>query len=154
MSAVMPKSRFIHIPKTGGVWVERSIDYFVDGSYAVNNPNPHVGVEDCPGDGLLTFAFVRDPLEWYKSYWSYKMTKNWDAANQFDKDCYHTEFSGFIDNMLNRFWLHRNNNDVGILGGNNIICIGIHPKTFADYIELFLSRTGNSDVIFIITVIH
>lgn len=145
MSAVMPNSRFIHIPKTGGVWVERSIDYFVQGSEAINVPHPHQGVRQCPGGGKFTFAFVRNPLEWYRSYWAYKVFKGWDEENWFDTKCANSLFPAFIDRMLDRQPGYFEHVCFGLLGANGEGADRIgRQESLADDLVGFLSEAGET----------
>jgi len=87
------------MPKTGGVWVEKTLMACVKGAKVLNIPDPHQGI-NCPGKEKFTFAFVRHPLGWYRSYWAYKMTKGWDRKNYFDEDCRSNHFDEFINAML------------------------------------------------------
>lgn len=48
--------------------------------------------------GYFTFAFVRNPISYYKSYWSYKMRTGWE--NQFDNAYRADDFPTFVSNVL------------------------------------------------------
>jgi hypothetical protein len=56
------------------------------------------------GPGLVhterhfTFAFVRNPLDYYKSYWSYKMRIGWE--NPFDNAFMDENFEQFVRNVM------------------------------------------------------
>lgn len=81
------KTIFYHIPKTGGVWVENALKTSVKGR--ILKPPPHNGVKNDfnlyyghkPPSGVherhkndrFSFAFVRHPLAWYRSFWCYRM---------------------------------------------------------------------------------
>ncbi|KQV19522.1 hypothetical protein ASE03_21725 [Kitasatospora sp. Root187] len=41
-------------------------------------------------------AFVRDPLEWYRSYWSYRMEKGWRPQYPLDEHCESADFETFV----------------------------------------------------------
>ncbi|KKL17733.1 hypothetical protein LCGC14_2482610 [marine sediment metagenome] len=63
---------FIHIPKTGGMWIRK---YFEQ----VGIESREIGANHATSIELgkideLTFCFVRHPLTWYQSYWKYKQT--------------------------------------------------------------------------------
>lgn len=103
MSVVMPNSRFLHMPKTGGMWVEKILLDCVVGARAVNYPERHCGIESCVCKWRFTFAFVRHPHQWYRSYWTYKMREGWDRANPFDMDCQSGVFYEFIDKVLRQY---------------------------------------------------
>lgn len=101
---ILPKSCFLHVPKTGGSWVKKAIisagvscrDYTISG-------NPHIGLKDCPGPEKFKFAFVRHPVDLYRSYWQYKMTNGWDFKNQMDQECQTDNFHQFVRNLLEKF---------------------------------------------------
>ena len=103
---------FLHIPKTGGTWVEHAL------------PAAGVAVETAPAiDGVtfrhaipsqlkqqyaFTFTFVRHPLSWYESWWKFQ-AGHWD---QFEPGVWHPQrglescraddFSEFIRLCLER----------------------------------------------------
>lgn len=101
---ILPHSCFLHVPKTGGTWVKRAIlaagvparEYSIDGY-------THLGLADCPQPGLFRFAFVRNPLGLYRSYWQFKMTVGWDAANELDQRCRSEDFASFVTAVLQHF---------------------------------------------------
>ncbi|MBT3812930.1 MAG: sulfotransferase family 2 domain-containing protein [Gammaproteobacteria bacterium] len=101
---ILPKSCFLHVAKTGGSWVKKAIiasgieyeDYRVDG-------NPHVGLSGCPVPDKFKFAFVRHPVDLYRSYWQFKMTHEWDVKNQLDMECKSDDFNDFIRNVLDKY---------------------------------------------------
>ena len=103
---ILRNAVFLHVPKTGGTWIKAAIantgigyeEYLVDG-------DPHGDLSYCPVRDRFTFAFVREPLSLYQSYWRYKMgrsnmTTDWDARNPFDVKCAAATFEGFVENVL------------------------------------------------------
>jgi len=92
---------FLHVPKTGGSWVKAAVtnarlefeEYIVDGDV-------HGDLSHCPDRDRFIFAFVREPLSLYRSYWRYKMTAGWDDRNPFDTDCAAPSFRAFVENVL------------------------------------------------------
>ena len=89
---------FLHIPKTGGTWVTRALKHlglvrcefghqhadmtrvlrysaFPNGksSDGVPNPSPPPDISSA----TFRFCFVRHPLAWYESWWSYMCEKGW-----------------------------------------------------------------------------
>ncbi|PXX12367.1 sulfotransferase family protein [Nitrosomonas ureae] len=101
---ILPQSCFIHIPKSGGSWVKKAIieSNMVCQDYSING-NGHVELKDCPCQEKFKFAFVRHPLNLYRSYWQFKMTCGWDENNPFDKECRSDNFHTFISNLLLKF---------------------------------------------------
>lgn len=82
-SLLLPRSRFLHVPKTGGNWVSAVLGaLFPD---ARRMPKIHTSLGSARGKRRFTFAFVRHPLTWYQSYFSYKERKGWDPKNDWDQ---------------------------------------------------------------------
>ncbi len=102
MTTILPYSRFIHIPKTGGTWVSKMlIDH--SGLEVALTQIPHPTTRTSPGQGLFTFAFVRNPLTWYQSYWKYKFkTNHWNPYRTLDAQCQADTFHKFLDNVIEK----------------------------------------------------
>ena len=116
MAVRLPNSYFFHIPKTGGTWVQASLENAVDGAVKIEAYFGEITRWDgihVPTDRLNTFSkpsfvFVRHPLDWYKSIWRYHNTgKRWSVTHatddKFDQVCPHREFSIFIDKVIEFF---------------------------------------------------
>jgi hypothetical protein len=75
MHLILPNSVFVHIPKTGGTWVRKALEA-AQIPWQRTGLTPHVAFSELEKlvEGRFTFAFVRHPLSWYRSYWSYRMT--------------------------------------------------------------------------------
>ncbi len=66
---------FVHIPKTGGVWVEQALPAcgiatacpLSTGGVSWRHPLP----ADIRGSYDFTFTFVRHPISWYESWWRF-----------------------------------------------------------------------------------
>ncbi len=108
---VLPNSRFLHIPKTGGIWVFHAITRtgIPLQRYLNKNGSQHLNFAQCSGIApfKFTFAFVRHPLGWWKSYWQYKMGVNWHVNtfnhNRIDQECASDNFHTFIRNVIRKF---------------------------------------------------
>lgn len=97
-SLVLPRSQFLHVPKTGGNWVSRVLSkLFPD---AQRMQKRHTGLADAPRPELFTFTFVRHPLTWYQSYFSYKRLVGWDDQNEWDLLVRCESFAEFVDRAV------------------------------------------------------
>jgi hypothetical protein len=78
MSVRLRRSRalFLHIPKTGGSWVEHTLEQIgieidpvdtISGVTYRHSPLPMVR-----GEYSSVFTFVRHPLSWYESWWKFQ----------------------------------------------------------------------------------
>jgi len=101
---ILATSCFLHVPKTGGTWVKAAIsaaripfeEFTVDGDV-------HADLRYCPRPERFKFAFVRHPVEFYRSYWQYKMGMGWDPQNPLDVDCAAADFHAFVRNVVVRY---------------------------------------------------
>ena len=117
MGVILPNSVFFHIPKTGGTWVDASLEKAFPDSYIKMNldfgfPADITGIHIPRSKVKLnkfSFAFVRHPLSWYKSYFRFKQLagKKWttykDDGNKLSKDCAADGFGEFMDNVMEYF---------------------------------------------------
>jgi hypothetical protein len=98
---VLPKSVFLHVPKTGGTWVSRALEAGVK-DCKIYWKNPHVdltGLSKIPNtNGKKIFTFIRHPLMWYKSFWRFRMATFW-CESPIDS-CKAERFEEFIENVL------------------------------------------------------
>jgi hypothetical protein len=69
MAMVYPGGCFVHIPKTGGVWV-RSV---LSGRFgpSVHEVGAYHGLPSHRSSGIA-FCVIREPVDWFESLWSYK----------------------------------------------------------------------------------
>ena len=87
-TVVNDRIAFLHVPKTGGSWVTEAMR--AAGVELRPVPLPavkrgHGGLE-AVDRGLFTFAFVRDPFDWYASYWRHRQKfGDWDSASPIDE---------------------------------------------------------------------
>lgn len=124
---ILPKSCFLHVPKTGGSWVKKAITAagIECREYAIAGDS-HIGLKDCPCPGKFKFAFVRHPVGLYRSYWQYKMTYGWDDANPLDLVCRSDDFHQFVRGVLDKFSGVYSNSLTTFVGepGNEIEFVG------------------------------
>ncbi|MEQ1897730.1 MAG: sulfotransferase family 2 domain-containing protein [Vicinamibacterales bacterium] len=129
----------LHVPKTGGTWVKAAIrnarisveEYIVDG-------DPHADLSYCPHRDRFLFAFVREPLSLYQSYWRFKITSGWDPRNPFDATCGAPTFEGFVECVLRLepAWCSRMFEDyVGREPGEGVDFVGRYESLADDLIR-------------------
>ena len=97
---VLRHSQFLHVPKTGGNWVAGVLRQLFP--EAQRMPKIHTTRKSAPQPERFTFAFVRHPLTWYQSYFSYKQRKGWDPENDWDKLVRSESFAEFIETALSK----------------------------------------------------
>lgn len=140
MSVITPKSCWLHVPKTGGVWVEKVLLNCVKGAQ-VSWPR-HAGLSCCP-KGRFVFAFVRHPYTWYQSYWSYKQKAGWDPLNAFDQRCKDDRFDRFMDKTFDTDPAHYTKVIYCVMGnGDNIDFVG-HFENLQQDLEKALKLSGD-----------
>lgn len=104
MTVMLPKSRFIHIPKTGGSWVRAALRNSKISLVEPIKTLKHSLPEEVSMPANFTFAFVRNPWDWLRSWWAYRMTTNWRDANEpLDIKCKSSNFNEFVDRVLEHF---------------------------------------------------
>ena len=108
MALMLPRSIFFHIEKTGGTWVTQAIQRAGIPARALSpfgdneTANEHCLPEHVAIRGKFTFAFVRNPIEWYASMWGYRMMRGWDNTHPLSA-CRSDDFHQFLRSVLDRF---------------------------------------------------
>ena len=118
MTLLLPNSAFLHVPKTGGTWIRHIITETGVPYKEINKvPNPELSPENYIKSWHNTpthdeeflnkenkFCFVRNPLEWHRSYWAFKtlVTRaRWNLRSEFDVEfCGYPTFPAYIDRIL------------------------------------------------------
>ena len=93
---------FVHVPKTGGTWVTQAVKsagvdaWAPDPPEGSHGPAPfHASLREVAAGDRLSVAFVRHPLDWWRSYWSHRMRGGWDPTNRID-DAASDDFNEFV----------------------------------------------------------
>lgn len=98
MAVFLERSCVLHLPKTGGCWVEKALRNAF-GKRATPSKIRHLSLQHIPKN-TFRITFVRHPLAWYKSYWTYKVNYGWDVNNSFDMKIRTNVFQDFIDGVI------------------------------------------------------
>jgi hypothetical protein len=90
------KLLFMHVPKTGGTWaVEAMTAAGIE--LAPEKDYPHPTLSELDRRGRFTFAFVREPLSWYGSWWSHRRKTNKHTEGDFMDEWIHSlDFPDFL----------------------------------------------------------
>jgi hypothetical protein len=91
-------------PENRGTWARHAIKASVTGwRELAPDGNMHLPLDQCPRNDLFRFAFVRHPLEVYRSLWQYKMGAGWDPENVLDRTCGDPDFSTFVLRVVEKY---------------------------------------------------
>jgi hypothetical protein len=98
---------FLHMPKTGGSWVTQAVsaagvatwapDPLGDRSYSAHG---HADLNDVDVGDRLSVAFIRHPLDWWRSYWGHRMRAGWDRTIGIDAVAASNDFNRFVLALL------------------------------------------------------
>ena len=116
MASATERFIFYHIPKTGGTWVKVALKAAGIRARAVRTTGgPHPfnlkWAHACPGTvperakkDRFSFCFVRRPVAWYASYWSFRSRKGARRDEKFPADgLWSDEFDQFVNNLLDAY---------------------------------------------------
>lgn len=107
---------YVHIPKTGGVWIEKVLTEIGLGvQWAPADPTAHKR-HACRTHLVRSydsyFTVVRHPKAWYESWWKFFYDSKWDAVEHdlcawhpqhCIVDCMSTDFGTFVSRTLDKF---------------------------------------------------
>lgn len=113
----------MHVPKTGGTWVTGALAAAGVPTEPLLRPRPGV----IPGHADLaltedygerfTFAFVRHPLDWWRSFWGHRMRLGWEPDHAIDSRARSDDFNEFVAMVAERLPGHlgeRYSNYIGL----------------------------------------
>jgi hypothetical protein len=93
---------FIHVPRTGGTWARLAMEAAgIEASKLGEGHHPMRDELDI--DGRFTFGFVREPLSWYGSEWSYRRwlrTTGLEEMNHFYDPWLDLDFPEFLARVM------------------------------------------------------
>jgi hypothetical protein len=108
----LPNSCFIHIPRTGGFWLEAVVDAMkIPHQILKGDIDSHFTFNELPSHWkeLEGFSFIRHPYHWVKSRWSHLIThgmlndqRHFGVHRLFDK-CAEESFENTIKNIVNAY---------------------------------------------------
>lgn len=94
---IHPKFVFAHIQKTGGMFVKKCLCRLPDAKIIKDRHKPLCDVENI--EDKYKFAVIRNPFDWYVSFWSDYRRSNHPAVISFMTDEMRTDFSTFMWNI-------------------------------------------------------
>ncbi len=114
------KLLFIHVPKTGGSYIRslctNNLSCKETGSFSMHD---HYSIKECIENNselseLISFGFVRHPITWLKSRWSWaiisdyntKLETDQDAQNHWLSQCWDLNFQEFIKKYIKNSVAH------------------------------------------------
>lgn len=113
MTLKMPNSVFIHIPRTGGLWLKDRVlpALGIEHQILTGDYDSHLAKNQLPKEwrGDPIFTFIRHPLSWVRSRWSHMMqhdlagkNRHYGIHRQFD-NLVDPSFEKTIRNILNKY---------------------------------------------------
>lgn len=98
------RKMFLHVPKTGGTWIReilKKVGNLELQDVGEQHLNWRWSREIAPR--YDRFTIVRNPWEWYASYWAHRCRERWEPYwLTIDKDCWSYSFPNFI-NMVRAY---------------------------------------------------
>lgn len=113
------KSIFYHIPKAGGIWVRKVISAIgLNERETVSTQDHSLGLIkkhttyeqtlDEDKKGLFSYCFVRNPVDWYQSFWNFRLDREGGPLIRRRKfyakfrldNLWSDDFDEFIDNVI------------------------------------------------------
>jgi hypothetical protein len=103
-----PHARFMHVPRTGGTWATSALVAAGVPVRFLDRPTPgfvvsgHADLERSSDHaGRFTFAFVRHPLDLWRSVWAYRMSRDgWNPTHPIDSRARADDFDEFIVKVI------------------------------------------------------
>lgn len=105
MALILPKSIFLHIPKTGGIWVRNAIKRANIDTFEYGEQHSHFNEllkyrDEQFYKKKFIFTFIRHPLSWYQSRWAFRIKHGWQMRHPLDFNCASNDFCEFVKNCI------------------------------------------------------
>lgn len=104
------RMNFLHLPKTGGMWVWHAV---AAAGVRCEVPEPlndqirrnhnHDSLLEVDLGERFSVTFVRHPLDWWRSYWGYRMRAGWHAEHAIDRVAASEDFNVFATRVAEHF---------------------------------------------------
>ena len=124
-----PIAQFVHIPKTGGTFVRHVLEELGFELELLGMGHSGISVTD---PGIFTFTFIRDPLTWYPSMFSYRSQHGWPKYDSFRWEV--PQCSTLMEFLNSVRVIHGRNYLYGIYKRG---CIRKRTRTTADFIGCY-----------------
>jgi tetratricopeptide (TPR) repeat protein len=134
------------VPKTGSTWIRATVGRLGLAVQTVGDPamrdHDMLGRDDRARYRYIG-AFVRNPVEWYRSYWAYRMEKGWRPRYPLDRHCASDDFQTFVRRAVSRLPGALGNIYESYVGppGREIDFVGRHER-LAEDLHRFLALVG------------
>lgn len=104
MAIASDKLVFLHIPKTGGVWVtfalKRALQTSMIGQQHSHFPQLLQLYEEEWYRQRYIFTMIRHPITWYQSRWAFRVKHGWRLGHPLDFHCSTNDFHSFVESVL------------------------------------------------------
>ena len=105
MVLITDKVLFMHIPKTGGVWLSYAMRRAGMQPIMLGHQHNHfpqlLQLHDEEWyKKYFIFTMIRHPLTWYQSRWAFRVKHGWRLGHPLDLNCASNDFHVFMDNIL------------------------------------------------------
>jgi hypothetical protein len=96
------------VPKTGGNWVQSALSAAGVPLQLLERAQPgvvsaHAGLAATADYAdRFTLAYVRHPLDWWRSFWVYRMRTGWVDGHSIDANAHSSDFNEFIAQVVTR----------------------------------------------------
>jgi len=99
---------YLHVPKTGGKWTKNVLRRNYPGARLLNESTHgnvwakrgHCDLQDVGHMEPFRFAFVRHPVDFWRSFWRFRMKHTWQPGHEIDSRCMDNDFDAYVEKVL------------------------------------------------------